>query len=132
MKLRWKPLIVSLLLALLAGGLGALLGGGMDSYEALSRPPLSPPGWLFPVVWTLLYLMMGAAAYRIYVLRYPVAERRGALRLYAVQLLANAMWPGCSSGWAYTGAQPPGWPCCWHLCSGPGRASSAWTTWPVY
>ncbi len=98
LKLRWKPLIVSLLLALLAGGLGALLGGGMDSYEALSRPPLSPPGWLFPVVWTLLYLMMGAAAYRIYVLRYPVAERRGALRLYAVQLLANALWPGLFFG----------------------------------
>lgn len=93
MKIRWKPFIIALAVPLLAGGLGALLAGGMDSFEALEKPPLSPPGWLFPAAWTLLYLMMGAASYRVYVLRYPVSERRGALRLYAAQLAVNLLWP---------------------------------------
>ncbi len=98
LKLKWKPLLVSVLLALAAGALGALLGGGMDSYTGLSRPPLSPPGWLFPAVWTLLYVLMGAAAARVYCLRGPAGERRGALRLYAAQLAANALWPGLFFG----------------------------------
>ena len=75
MKIRWKPFIIALAVPLLAGGLGALLAGGMDSFEALEKPPLSPPGWLFPAAWTLLYLMMGAA------------------RLYAAQLAVNLLWP---------------------------------------
>ena len=98
MKIRWKPLIVSLLLALAAGGIGALLGGGMESYDGLERPPLSPPGWLFPVVWTILYLMMGAAAWRISESGGPAGERRAALRIYALQLAVNALWPGLFFG----------------------------------
>ena len=93
LKIRVKALITALAVPLLAGGLGALLAGGMESYEELARPPLSPPGWLFPVVWTLLYIMMGAASYRVYVLRWPVDARRSALRLYALQLAVNALWP---------------------------------------
>lgn len=93
LKVRWKALTAALAIPLAAGGLSALLSGGMDVYAELNRPPLSPPGWLFPVVWTLLYLMMGLASYRVCVLRYPVRERREALRLYALQLLVNALWP---------------------------------------
>ena len=93
MKVRWKALTAALAIPLAAGGLSALLSGGMDVYAELNRPPRSPPGWLFPVVWTLLYLMMGLASYRVCVLRYPVRERREALRLYALQLLVNALWP---------------------------------------
>lgn len=93
LKVRWKALTAALAMPLAAGGLSALLSGGMDVYAELNRPPLSPPGWLFPVVWTLLYLMMGLASCRVCVLRYPVRERREALRLYALQLLVNALWP---------------------------------------
>ena len=98
MKLRWKPLFVSILAALAAGGAGALLGGGMGSFEALAKPPLSPPGWVFPAVWALLYIMMAAAAWRIYLLHGPAAARRRALRLYAAQLAVNALWPGLFFG----------------------------------
>ena len=98
LKIRWKVLAISLLAALAAGGLGALLGGGMERYASLEQPPLSPPGWLFPLVWTLLYLMMGAAAARVYCLSAPEEEKRGALRLYAAQLAANALWPGLFFG----------------------------------
>ena len=41
------------------GGLATLLSGGMASYRVINQPPLSPPGWLFPIVWTALYLLMG-------------------------------------------------------------------------
>ena len=94
MRVKWKPLIVSVLLALAAGGIGALLGGGMDSYAELIQPPLSPPGWVFPVVWTILYILMGVAAYRVYEITGHAAARRTALRLYALQLVVNALWPG--------------------------------------
>lgn len=92
MKIRWRALVTALIIPLLAGGLGALLAGGMDEYELLALPPLSPPGWLFPAAWTLLYLMMGAASYRVYVLRWPEDLRRTALRLYAAQLAVNVLW----------------------------------------
>ena len=98
LKKPWKPLILSLLLALAAGALGALLGGGMQSYEGMERPPLSPPGWVFPVVWTLLYLMMGLAAWRVWTLHGEREARASALRLYALQLAVNALWPGLFFG----------------------------------
>ena len=59
MKTERKQLLVALAIPLLVGGLSALLTGGMDGFKTLNKPPLSPPGWIFPVVWTLLYLMMG-------------------------------------------------------------------------
>ncbi len=93
LKRHWKSLIAALAIPLLAGGLAALLAGGMESFSYLVKPPLSPPGWLFPVVWTLLYLMMGFASWRVYVLSCPAGERRAALKLYAVQLAVNALWP---------------------------------------
>ena len=63
----------------------------MAGYETLLKPPLSPPGWLFPVVWTILYILMGVAAAEIW-----KGENYGkdvALTLYAVQLAFNFMWP---------------------------------------
>ena len=66
MKIDKKLLIVCLVVPLAVGGIAALLtGGGMDTFETLSKPPLSPPGWLFPVVWTILYILMGVASYLV-------------------------------------------------------------------
>ena len=93
MKSRWKSLIAALAIPLAAGGIGAWLAGGMDVFETLDKPPLSPPGWLFPVVWTLLYLMMGLASRRVYLSCFTASERRAALKLYAAQLVVNMFWP---------------------------------------
>ncbi|HIS44757.1 MAG TPA: tryptophan-rich sensory protein [Candidatus Scatomorpha merdigallinarum] len=93
MKSRWKPMLAALAIPLLFGGLGALLAGGMGDFEQLAKPPLTPPGWVFPLVWTLLYLAMGWASGRVYLIRHPVQVRRRALKLYAVQLVMNALWP---------------------------------------
>ena len=64
-----KALLFDLLLPLGVGGLAALLtGGAMEEYGSLHQPPLSPPGWVwwvFPVVWTVLYLLMGLAAHLV-------------------------------------------------------------------
>ena len=67
-KIHWKPLLVSLAIPLGVGALSALLSrpGMADFQETVTQPPLSPPMWLFPVVWTLLSLLMGLASYLVY------------------------------------------------------------------
>ena len=93
MKIDWKKLLICLAIPLAVGGLGALLGGGMDSYQTLNQPPLSPPGWIFPIVWTVLYLLMGWASYRVLVSDAPREERKKALTFYGIQLFLNFLWP---------------------------------------
>ena len=70
-----------------------MLSGGMRDYGAMVKPPLSPPGWLFPVVWTLLYLLMGYSAYRVYTAQADPAQKKRALATYVVQLALNFLWP---------------------------------------
>lgn len=92
MKIKWKPFLVCLLLPLALGAVVSVITmNSMDAFASLAKPPLSPPGWLFPVVWTILYLMMGYASYRIFISGDPA--RRDALRLYGVQLFLNLVWP---------------------------------------
>lgn len=93
MKLDWKKLIICLAIPLGVGGLAALLSGGMESYKVMNQPPLSPPGWIFPIVWTILYLLMGWASYRVLVSDAPWAERKKALTFYGIQLFLNFLWP---------------------------------------
>ena len=65
----------------------------MSDYGAMEKPPLSPPGWVFPVVWSILYLVMGYASYRVLESDVPKAEIKKAWILYGLQLLANFIWP---------------------------------------
>lgn len=91
MNIQWKKLIPCLLLPLAVGGLaGFLTRNSMSLFDTVQKPPLSPPGWLFPVVWTLLYLLMGFASYLIL-----VSEKPGqtAWKLYVIQLIFNFFWP---------------------------------------
>ena len=93
MQKNWKPLLIALGIPLAVGGLSTLLSGGTALYGQLVKPPLSPPGWLFPIVWTILYLLMGYASYLVWKSDAPQEEKRRALTLYALQLLANFLWP---------------------------------------
>ena len=91
MKPDWKKLLICLAIPLGVGGLAALLtGGGMGDYASFNQPPLSPPGWLFPVVWSILYLLMGYASYRVATSGQDVKKT---LRLYGTQLAVNFLWP---------------------------------------
>ena len=92
MKFDWKKLLLCLAIPLGVGGLSALVSGGMDSFEVIRKPPLSPPGWLFPVVWTVLYLLMGYASYRILKSGAEQEKVNKALTLYGIQLALNFLW----------------------------------------
>lgn len=83
--------VVSIAAALAVGALSGLSSmDGMKEFAELKQPPLSPPGWLFPVVWTVLYTLMGISAARVYL--EGGEEARPALIIYAVQLIVNALW----------------------------------------
>ena len=102
------------LFPLLCGFLSSRASGDIPSvYASLHQPPLSPPGAVFPVVWTLLYLLMGFGFYLV--IREGIkkgADLRPASASYLFQLLLNLLWPivffrlglrfgngsGCSSG----------------------------------
>lgn len=88
-----KKLVICLAIPLGVGALATLLSGGMDSYVVMNQPPLSPPGWVFPLVWTILYLLMGYASYRVLVSDAPPAAIRRALLFYGIQLALNFLWP---------------------------------------
>ena len=91
MKLDWKKLLICLAIPLGVGGLSALISGGMSAYQVMNQPPLSPPGWVFPVVWTLLYGLMGLSAANIYAASPTPARSRG-LNLFISQLITNFFW----------------------------------------
>ena len=93
MKRNTKQLLIALAIPLAVGGLATLLSGGMGDYRQLVQPPLSPPGWVFPVVWTILYLLMGYSSYRVYYAGKSQAFTERALKLYAAQLFVNFLWP---------------------------------------
>lgn len=88
-----KTRLIAWAIPLAVGGLSALLSGGMGSYKVMNQPPLSPPAWVFPVVWTVLYLLMGEASYRIYTSGKDPEQVRKALIVYGVQLGLNFLWP---------------------------------------
>ena len=93
MKKPWKTYLLWILLAEAAGGLsGWLTREGTKAYsQAIVQPPLSPPGWVFPVVWTILFALMGIGAARIYLAPPSKARSRG-LNLFISQLVVNFFW----------------------------------------
>lgn len=92
--IKWKPLLISLAIPLAVGGLAAYLTrDGMRVFASVNQPPLSPPAWLFPVVWTILYLMMGLACYLVATAPISQPRRERALTVYGLSLAANFLWP---------------------------------------
>ena len=92
-KKHWKTYALWILIAEAVGALsGYLSREGMQLYaSAISKPPLSPPGILFPIVWVILYALMGFSAARIYLLP-PSTARSTGLNLYVAQLIINFFW----------------------------------------
>lgn len=91
MKIKWKPFIISIAISLFVGMLaGILTRNSMSLYQELIKPALSPPGWVFPIVWTILYILMGVSAYLIYSSHSPKKEQ--ALKIYYLQLMLNFLW----------------------------------------
>jgi translocator protein len=98
---RWAGLAAWVALPLLVGGgLGSLFRPGAW-YEGLEKPAFNPPGWVFGPVWTVLYILMGVAAWLVWE-RYG-DRARAALTLFVVQLAFNAAWSAL-----FFGLQSPG------------------------
>ena len=90
--IKLKKLLLYLCATFAFGLAGALLGGGTGQiYTTINKPPLSPPGIVFPIVWSVLYLFMGLAAY--FLSNERNADISDLLKLYWIQLILNALWP---------------------------------------
>ncbi|MEE0686737.1 MAG: TspO/MBR family protein [Lachnospiraceae bacterium] len=86
-------LLCFIAIPLLVGGIAALLtSDSMRTFTSLDKPTLSPPSWLFPVVWTILYTLMGVSAYLIATGSYTPIDRAKALTFYTYQLAVNFLW----------------------------------------
>lgn len=114
MKKNWRILVISVLIPLLVGSIAGLSTmGGMEQFQSLRKPSLAPPAWIFPVVWTILYLLMGISFYLIYTSecrgnrrereeinsqcakknQCTSLQKNNALQLYGYQLVVNFLWP---------------------------------------
>lgn len=71
---------------------GFMTKGGMNIYNSLKKPIITPPSIVFPIVWTILYVLMGIAAYRIYMNNRSGRDDKGAYFYYLIQLAINFLW----------------------------------------
>lgn len=92
-KQTWKPYVFWVIFAEAVGLIaGFLTREGTKLYRtSIVKPPLSPPAIVFPIVWGILFALMGIGAARIY-LQPASPARRNSLRLFLVQLFFNFLW----------------------------------------
>ena len=88
-----KTLLISIAIPLIVGAVaGFITRGSMQAFQQLNKPPLSPPGWIFPIVWTILYVLMGIASYLVLTSDAKQSDIENALSFYAIQLAVNFFW----------------------------------------
>ena len=89
----WK-LVVSIVACLAAGAIGSIFTRSAIPtwYATLEKPVFSPPNWLFAPVWTLLYILMGIAAFLVWRKGLGNRQVRSALIVFLIQLVLNALW----------------------------------------
>lgn len=93
MKIKWTELLTCLLIPLSVGAIsGVISGGGIDGFNSMVKPPLSPPSWLFPIVWTILFILMGVASYLVLTSGEKKEDIVRALTFYGIQLFFNFFW----------------------------------------
>ena len=94
MQTKLKPYFISVIIALSTGLLSAFLtANSMNIYRDIITPPLSPPAFLFPIVWTILYVLMGISAAYVYTDDFAgLPKRKSALYTYALSLVVNFFW----------------------------------------
>jgi tryptophan-rich sensory protein len=86
-----KKLLFYIITTILIGSLPSIFTiNGMKNYKSLVRPPLSPPAFVFPVAWTILYILMGISIY--IVLNSKSDKKEEGKLIYYIQLVINALW----------------------------------------
>lgn len=93
MKFNYKLLVLCIAIPLAIGSLsGFLTSESMEMFSSINKPPLSPPAILFPIVWTILYILMGIASYLILTFGQEKNIIKNALTVYSLQLICNFFW----------------------------------------
>lgn len=87
---KFKTYAKSILIPLIVGGVIGLIISGSIDYDSLQKPPLAPPSILFPIMWTILYILMGIS-YGI--LKDKTLVNKEINLIYYIQLFVNALWP---------------------------------------
>lgn len=96
-------LIGWILVSFAAAAVGGIAARPGAWYASINKPSWNPPDWVFAPVWTVLFILMGVAAWLVW-------SRRGevpvglALTLFGVQLLLNTLWSWLFFGWHLPGA----------------------------
>ena len=90
-RINLKTLLISLAISVGTGLLSGIISmSGMGAFQSVVQPPLAPPAFLFPIVWTILYILMGISAYIVW--ESDSENKQKALTIYAVQLAVNFFW----------------------------------------
>lgn len=88
-----KKLITSLIIPLGVGFLSSILTkNSMDIYGQINQPPLAPPGSVFPIVWTILFVLMGISLYLVRTTKGDQTIKNRGYIFYGLQLLFNFLW----------------------------------------
>lgn len=88
-----KSYFIFIGISLLIGVLSALFTmGNMDIYSKINVPPLAPPSFLFPIVWTVLYILMGISAGIIFNSSVDFSKKKSALTTFFLSLVVNFFW----------------------------------------
>lgn len=85
-----KSLIVNILIPNIIGFLSAIIGKVSTEFDKFEKPTWTPPGIVFPIVWTILYILMGISSYLIY--ESNTSYKESALKVYAINILINGLW----------------------------------------
>ncbi len=92
-KFNLKRFIISLLIPIAVGGLSTLItGSDMKIYDEIVRPKLSPPFIVFPIVWSILYILMGISLYLVWNNGDKTKNKTNAYMFFASSLLFNFIW----------------------------------------
>lgn len=92
-KVNKSLLAICIVIPILVGAISALLTrNSMMLFQMVNKPRFSPPGWLFPVVWTILYTFMGVASYLVLISEGDMEEKSQAISVYLYQLVVNFLW----------------------------------------
>lgn len=93
MKKNYKLLILCIVIPLAVGSLaGFITKDSMETFNMLNKPSLSPPGIVFPIVWSIIYILMGIASYLVITTGSGNNKVKEALVYYGLQLLFNFLW----------------------------------------
>ena len=90
MKINIRKLLISIIIPIVLGGIVGLLTSSFNNYNDIIQPSFAPPGILFPIVWSILYILMGISSYIIS--ESNSYDKDSCLGIYIIQLIVNLLW----------------------------------------